>query len=521
MAKQSKLSLQPPAAAVEQAWTPDEIYEAVSSDVGVLERFGEDKRVERKPALIHANELGDYLSIYANRQPHGGVVFVGVTDNGGVEGCSQLSPKRLNEIERAGSIHCPDARTISKSVQAYNTKGKPDFFIAIRVFYRHDKLVETVRGEAFTREGSSKRKLTDIEKREIRIKKQEIDYEREDVALRWPEDFDEALVREYAANYAASKKLSHRQTAEEILADTRLGRRDDKRFYPNVACALLFANDPRTVFPGAYIRLMKFAGKHERTGQKYNLIEGKDIWIEGPLPRQIAEADEVIAEEIRKFTRLGPDGKFQTSPEYPKDAWLEAVVNACVHRSYNFKNMVTFVKMFDDRIVIENPGGFHPPTTAETISEIGHNPRNPYLMNALYHFDLVKCAHEGTRRMRDSMSDARLPAPEFSEVDTAGNVVRVILRNDFEHRKSFIDASVEVPISADLYRSLSERERTVVNYLAEHSRINVTETKNVLGVHWTTAKKTIDALIDKSICEYAPKHGQKARDPSLKIRLKT
>jgi ATP-dependent DNA helicase RecG len=518
--KQRQLLFQPPSRAVEQTWTPDDIYEAVESDLSVIDRFKEDKRVERKPARFQSRELGDYFSVYANRQPHGGVIFLGVTDSGEIEGCSCLSQKQLDDIERAGSIYCPEARFTSKNARAYNKDGKADFIIAIRVYYRPDKLVETSSHEAFTREGSSKRKLKELEKREIRIKKREIDYEREDVPLKWPEDFDQALVQEYVSNYARAKALTREQQPEEILADTRLGRRNGPVFHPNVACALLFAKDPRTVFPGAYVRLMRFAGRHERAGQKYNLIDGKDFWIEGPLPRLIAEAEEVIGGEMRSFTRL-VDGRFQTSPEYPKDVWLEAVVNACVHRSYNFKTMATFIRMFDDRIVIENPGGFHPPTTAATIADIGHNPRNPYLMNALFYFNLVKCAHEGTRRMKEVMSEAELPAPEFSEVDTGGNLVRVTLRNDFEHRKTFIDASVEVPISADLYKSLTERERTLVNYLAEHREINITGAKNLLEIHWNTAKKTIEALVTKQVCEYVTRRGKKAHDPSLKVRLKT
>jgi hypothetical protein len=33
-----------------------------------------------------------------------------------------------------------------------------------------------------------------------------------------------------------------------------------------------------------------------------------------------------------------------------------ALVNACVHRSYGLTNMNIFVKMFDDKLVIEIPG---------------------------------------------------------------------------------------------------------------------------------------------------------------------
>lgn len=65
--------------------------------------------------------------------------------------------------------------------------------------------------------------------------------------------------------------------------------------------------------------------------------------------------------------------RFYTRPEYPREVWLEAVINACVHRSYNFKYMNIFVKMFDDKFVVESPGGVLPPTTAETIYE-SHNP---------------------------------------------------------------------------------------------------------------------------------------------------
>jgi ATP-dependent DNA helicase RecG len=80
-------------------------------------------------------------------------------------------PKHLNELERAGDIHCPDARYGCKHVGIRNKEGEEDFILLIRVQYRSDKLVETVRGEAWVRHGESKRKLTEDEKREIRIAK--------------------------------------------------------------------------------------------------------------------------------------------------------------------------------------------------------------------------------------------------------------------------------------------------------------------------------------------------------------
>ena len=71
-------------------------------------------------------------------------------------------------------------------------------------------------------------------------------------------------------------------------------------------------------------------------------------------------------------------------------------MNACAHRSYGngLRNSNIFVRMFDDRLEIESPGPFPPLVTPERLF---HNPKNPKLMEALYHLEHVRCANEGTR----------------------------------------------------------------------------------------------------------------------------
>lgn len=516
MAKQTKLKLQPPSTAILETWTPDDIYERVDDDV--IAGLGEDRRVERKPARFDPRQLGDYFTIYANTQPHGGVVFLGVTNDGEIEGCSKLDKKRRDDLEQSGRIYCPDARYEHRTITVYNNKGRADYIIAFRIYYRPDKLVENVKGEAWVRIGSSKRKLTELEKREIRIAKGEIDHEQEDCGIPWPAEYDLHLVDQYVSSYISSRRLTHTRDREEILDVSNLGRIAGTKFIPNIACGLLFAKNPRVAFPGCYIRFMRYHGTHERTGRDYNVE--KDIWIDqGSLPRLIAEAEEVMSQEIRTFTRLGDDAKFHRLPEYPKDAWLEAIVNACVHRSYNFRNIPITVKMFDNRLVVESPGGFQPPTTAETVYD-SHNPRNPHLMTALFYLDFVKCAHEGARRMRDTMEQASLPTPIWEQKDLSGHLVRVTLRNNVEHHKEFIDADVEVPISTEVYRSLSEREKTLINAIADGRTINVTDASKLLGVNWRTAKKTLESLECKEICKAVGNKG-KQRNPRSGYKLNT
>lgn len=126
---------------------------------------------------------------------------------------------------------------------------------------------------------------------------------------------------------------------------------------------------------------------------------------------------------------MGPDGKFVQEPEYPEDVWLEAIVNALVHRSYSLRATPVLVEMYDDRLEVTSPGdypaGVHP-------REFIHNPRNPHLMEAMRYLRFVRMLSEGCLRMREEMRRANLPPPEFSR---PGNpYVRVVLRNDIERR---------------------------------------------------------------------------------------
>jgi hypothetical protein len=76
--------------------TVEEIYDRVSVDL--LQRLKEDRRIERKPAGMHSQSLGEYFSMWANTAPDGGIVVIGMEDGGAVGVCLNLSQKELNRI---------------------------------------------------------------------------------------------------------------------------------------------------------------------------------------------------------------------------------------------------------------------------------------------------------------------------------------------------------------------------------------------------------------------------------------
>ena len=501
----------PPKQTLVELWTPDDIFtDLIHRGASVLENFSEDFRLEYKSARLQLRELGDYFSMWSNTQPHGGIICIGVENDRKISGCLQVGTKKIIKLESAGQEFCPDANYDYRRVPATAESGEKNFILVIRIFYHANKLVETISGDAFVRVGNRKHRLTEDEKREIRINKGQIAYEKEAVNLKYPNDFDRDLLKDFCNAYRDKRDLATQHSAEQILALNHLGEIKEGKFAPNLACAWLFASDPRAIVPGCRIRFLRYEGTEERSGSEYNVV--KDIYIDGPLPRMIQETENIVASQMRDFTRLGQDGKFYTQPEYPNDVWLEALVNACVHRSYNLKNMNIFVKMFDNRLVVESPGAFPPPVTPENIYDT-HNPRNPHLMNALYYLDYVKCAHEGTRRMRDFMKGANLPEPEFTQKEVGFHQVHVTLRNNVEMRKEFVEAGALKILGESIYEDLSSDEKMVINFLAHKEKINVSDANRVLGKDWHTAKVILENLVARNILLRCSKTG-KERDPS-------
>lgn len=495
---------------------PEEIYAGATESL--LHALREDRRIERKPPGIEPRALGDYFSMWANTLPDGGLLVVGQEDKGAFSGCSRLSQGSINDLDRTGDIHCPDARFTCKRVPVINTRGEQDFVMLFRIYYREDKVVETPRGEAFIRRGESKRKLLPEEVRELQVDKRQIDYELEGSNYHYPTDFDLDLVRQFTQSFLKSRDLAPNHLPEEqVLAMRHLGAITDGTFRPDNACSLLFARDPGRHYPGCKIRFMRFEGEFEGTGERFNVV--KDIPIEGPIPFQIVEAERIIDGQLREFARLGQDNKFFVSPEYPKTAWYEALVNACVHRSYVLRNMNIFVKMFDDRLVIESPGGFPPGVTAETIYEC-HHPRNPHLMDVMFYLRFVRCAREGTRRIRDSMEEMSLPTPEFKQTSLDfGQVVRVTLRNNIKQRKVWIDSDAASLIGETIFATLTQDQRRAINYLAENGSIGVSELQRLTGRTWTTAKRTLKHLETLGLLKHV-KRKSLDRDPHARYVLR-
>lgn len=490
-------------------WTPRDIWIRINERL--LSHFGEDKRFERKGCRkIHFSELSEYYSTFSNT-PDGGMVVFGVEDKGQIVGCNSLSQTQLNEIDKFHINHCPQAKPEVKRFGVI-VDGKPDFCIAIYVPYI-GKLVETSRGEAWIRYGDSKHKMSEAEKQDFRSTRQELSFELEVAPYQYPADFDERIIEDFCDAYRTVEGRKGWST-EEVLVDAHLVRKGDSGLVPVNALVLLAAKDPRVTIPGSRVRIQRFGTQEEGVGDSYQPL--RDRTVDGNLVKIIREAADVIQGMIYDVTWLNPAGNFITTPEYPHWAWFEALVNACVHRSYSFSGTEIFVKLFTDRMEIESPGGFVPPVNERTIYTTRAT-RNYHLMDALRHLGRVKMAREGTRRIRESMNEWGLPEPVFRQEALHGVVVKTILRNDHISRKRATDRDVALHFGVETWKALQEHEITIAAYAFRNETIQVNDAVRLTGRTWQTSKKDLDRLVTKEILVFEP--GKYPRDPKATYRI--
>lgn len=354
--------------------------------------------------------------------------------------------------------------------------------------------------------------MSEEEKQDFRSTRQELSFELCIAAnFQFLRDFDLQIIQDFCDSFREREQRPE-WTNDEVLLDRNLLVSTKDGLKSVNALVLMAAKRPSLTIPGCRVRVQRFDTLTEGSGEQYSPI--RDKIIEGNLVKIIQEAREAISSIIFDVTWLNADGKFVTTPEYPQWAWFEALVNACVHRSYSFSGTEITVKIFPDRMEIESPGGFVPPVNEKTINYT-RSSRNHHLMDALRYLGYVRMAREGIRRIRESMQQYRLPEPKFTQEALHGVVVRVVLRNSNRERAS--DKAVAEHFGVEVWKNLTEAEIKIAAFAFRNGNIHVLDAQNLTGQTWHTSKKTLERLVRKKVLLFEP--GKFVRDSRARYVL--
>lgn len=223
---------------------------------------------------------------------------------------------------------------------------------------------------------------------------------------------------------------------------------------PTVAGILLFADEPQAILPkrcGTKIYRYKTTGKQGfREALAFN-----PITVEGWLHKQIREAVEITAKEVERIPKMGEASL--VSIKYPQEALHEIITNAVLHRDYSIADDV-HIRIFDNRIEVENPGRLPAHITVANILE-ERFARNGAIVRILNKFPDPpnKDVGEGLNTAYAAMHKLGLREPIIEERD---NSVLVTLKHE----------------------KLASPEEAILDYLQEQPFINNSKAREITHI---------------------------------------
>jgi ATP-dependent DNA helicase RecG len=224
------------------------------------------------------------------------------------------------------------------------------------------------------------------------------------------EDLDSEAIVVMKERYAIKQEKSTFQTLPDlqILSDLELA--ENGKF--NYAALLLLGTQKalRKYLPNAAVTveyrldhsMIPYTARQEFQEPLFTAIDKIWAYINQPASNPLLHIrDKFNIYDIKSFN---------------EDVVREAVINACVHRSFAFPDDV-FIKQYPDEIIITNAGGFPPGVSKENILTINSRPRSKRLTEVLQKTGFIERSGQGVDKMFYLCLMESKPLPDYSHTD--------------------------------------------------------------------------------------------------------
>ncbi len=379
------------------------------------------------------------ISAFANSNREGGLLVLGIADDGTIKGTQHVDQQTINNILQV-RLSLINHSTVTRDVDLEDSAGN-----RLHLFYTpwtESAICETVGNfpKGWIRDGSQNLPLTDPVRERLKRDKRIVDFEMSYCCPYDPDELDEDIVKEFAREFLATRSAQYNDySIEDVLLNVGAIRKSENDKYVfTKAGYLFFTKYPRKYLLGAYVRVLRFEVDVEESGERGVTTLDKDF--DGALPSIIRQLRTFFRDSalFRTIMRRSSHGGFIEDPEYPLLAVDEAIVNAVIHRDYGFPEAIHCIA-YRNGLSVENPGSILQQvpksfSLADTVlTSVLRNPRIVEWMRLLKDErgePLVRALREGTRRMRQEMENLGLPAPHYeTDRDTT-----VTLYNRLEER---------------------------------------------------------------------------------------
>jgi ATP-dependent DNA helicase RecG len=441
------------------------------ADLRKLIKGGETETVEFKAPFD--KETLETSVAFANTK--GGVILIGVSDKGEINGI-QIGKETLKDW--ANQISQSTEPRIIPEIEIEEIDRKRIAVICIKEF--PIKPV-SIKGRCFRRVKNSNRVMQPHEIAEMHFQSTGMSWDKLSIANASLDNIDIERIKKYieSTRDTGRRKIGSAEKPLQVLEKLELIK--DRK--PTWAAILLFHKRPQRYLSQAMIHCGKF---------KEETMVIDDRMIEGTIIEQIEEAMDFIRKNINvRFVMTGKPVREEVW-DYPLEALREAVINAVCHRDYTAPSNKE-VRIYDDKLIIWNPGGLPLGLTVEDLYKPHPSVlRNKGVGGIFYDMGLIEQWGSGIDKMRTACQKVGIPEPKFEEHQG----LRVIFRKDI-YTEEYLQKI-----------GLNERQIKAVMYVKQKGGVTNREYREMFNIKNRMALIDLSDLCNKRILTRVGKTGR-------------
>ena len=422
--------------------------------------YQESETAELKSKVT--DDIKKEIIAFANSE--GGIIYIGVNDDGSVCGISDTDGTALQISNMIRDNIKPDL-SLFVHYETINTDGKEILKVTVqrgteRPYYLSGKGLRPA--GVYIRQGFSAAPASDFAIRQM-IKETDGDSFEEMRSLNQELSFQSA-EREFEL-----RKVSFGEVQKKTL-----GVIGQDGLYTNLAL-LLSDQCPHT------IKAAVFEGENQDCFKNRKELTGS-------LFKQMNDAYTFI--DFYNENKASFDKLYRIDHKsYPDTAVRETLLNCLVHREYGI-NSSTLISIYSNRIEFTSIGGLLTGITMRDIMMGISACRNPKLAHIFYRLSLIEVYGPGIQKITGAYRDY----PVKPTIETSDNVFKVTLPN--------INKVPAQPIREE--KSFSNNEDTsekIINYLRENGSISRRDVEHLLNTSQASGARLLKQMVSSGALE--------------------
>ncbi len=403
----------------------------------------------------------------------GGVILLGIEDNGEITGCENYDTQNILE-----SIYDRTMPKLFNEIEEVNIDGKIVLVITVQ---KGSCIYATSSGEIYRRLGKNLKPMYPDEFPVMESGKVNNDFSNIVIEDSSEEDIDNLEV------YKIKEKLKVRDPESTLplmddrafLKDLHLIRESNGKVKLTVAGMLFIGKESsinRTI-PQAEVIYLHYSDVNKT---EYD----KRIDFKMPIISVLDRLTEII--EASNYITNVQVGLFRLEvKDFPKNVFQEAILNSICHRDYQ-SNGAIYVKHYSDKIIIENPGGFPEGINEKNIITHPSIPRNKLIAETLQKLKYVQRSGQGVDIIFRDMIFLGKPTPTYSIFSEA---ITLTLKSNFEDKnftKFLFEEQDKKQIIFNtsqtmILKYLKDNGTITVKDASKYSQLSVQDTQGVLN----------------------------------------